>query len=96
LENAIALEVEDAYFNAVAATSRIEMFEENILQQAEEVYNMFSYSYQEGEISSIELIDARRTLIESQTSYVDALFNYRIAIAALEKSIGQPLEGNKE
>ncbi len=96
LENAIALEVEDAYLNAVAATSQIEMFEESILQQAEEVYNMFSYSYQEGEISSIELIDARRTLIEAQTSYADALFNYRLAIAALEKSIGQPLEGNRQ
>ena len=69
------------------------MFEEEILRQAEEVYNMFSYSYKEGDISSLELIDARRTLIESQTSYVDALFNYRLAIAALEKSIGQPLEG---
>ena len=96
LENAIALEVEDAYLNAVAATSQIEMFEEEILRQAEEVYNMFSYSYKEGDISSLELIDARRTLIESQTSYVDALFNYRLAIAALEKSIGQPLEGNNE
>ncbi len=94
LENAIALEVEDAYLNAVAATSQIEMFEEEILRQAEEVYNLFSYSYQEGEISSLELIDARRTLLESQTSYVDALYNYRVAIAALEKSIGQSLEGN--
>ena len=96
LENAIALEVEDAYLNAVAATSQIEMFEEEILRQAEEVYNMFMYSYKEGDISSLELIDARRTLIESQTSYVDALFNYRLAIAALEKSIGQPLEGNNQ
>jgi len=96
LENAIALEVEDAYLEALAATSQIEMFEEEILKQAEEVYEMFSYSYKEGDISSLELIDARRTLIESQTSYVDALFNYRLAIASLEKSIGQPLEGNNE
>ncbi len=94
LENFISLEVEDAYLNAVTAINQIKMFEDEILTQAEEVYNMFSFSYQEGEISSIELIDARRTLIESQTSYADALFNYRTAIAALEKSIGQPLEEN--
>ncbi|NOR14806.1 MAG: hypothetical protein GQ544_03790, partial [Candidatus Aminicenantes bacterium] len=94
LETFITLEVEDAYLNAETAINQIKMFEEEILSQAEEVYNMFSFSYQEGEISSIELIDARRTLIESQTSYADALFNYRTAIAALEKSIGQPLEGN--
>jgi outer membrane protein TolC len=96
LENAISLEVEDAYLNAMTATNQIKMFEDEILQQAEEVYNMFSFSYQEGEISSIELIDARRTLIESQTSYADALFNYRAAVAALEKSIGQQLEGNDQ
>ena len=96
LENSISLEVEDAYLSAVMAINQINMFEEEILTQAEEVYNMFSFSYQEGEISSIELIDARRTLIESQTSYADALFNYRTAIAALEKSIGQPLEANEK
>lgn len=96
LENSITLEVEDSYLNAMTATNQITMFEEEILKQAEEVYNMFSFSYQEGEISSIELIDARRTLIESQTSYADALYNFRTAIAALEKSIGQPLEGDDQ
>lgn len=93
LENTIGLEVEDAYVNAVAAVNQIKMFEDEILTQAEEVYNMFLFSYQEGEIGGFELIEARRTLIESRTSYADALFNYRAAIAALEKSIGQILEG---
>ncbi len=94
LENTIELEVEDAYLNAVAAANQINLFEEEILTQAEEVYNMFLFSYQEGEIGGIELIEARRTLIESRTSYADALFNYRTGIAALEKSIGQVLEGD--
>lgn len=94
IENTISLEVEDAYLNAVAATNEIRLFEEEILTQAEEVYNMFLFSYQEGEIGGIELIAARRTLIESRTTYADALFNHRAAIAALEKSIGQPLEGD--
>jgi outer membrane protein TolC len=93
LQNAITLEVAEAYMNAVTVNNQIRLFEEEILAQAEEVYNMFLFSYQEGEIGSIELIDARRTLIEARTSYADALFNYGVAIAALEKSIGQKLEG---
>lgn len=93
IKNSIALEVEEAYTIAVTADNQIQLFESEILKQAEEVYNMFLFSYQEGEISSIELIAARRTLLESSTSYADALFNYEIALAALEKSIGQPLEG---
>jgi outer membrane protein TolC len=94
LHNAITLEVEEATMNAITASNQIRLFEEEILAQAEEVYNMFLFSYQEGEIGGIELIEARRTLIEARTSYADALFNYGVAIAALEKSIGQKLEGD--
>jgi len=94
LQNAIMLEVEEAYMNAVTVNNQIRLFEEEILTQAEEVYNMFLFSYQEGEIGGIELIEARRTLIEARTSYADALFNYSVALAALEKSIGQKLEGD--
>lgn len=94
LQNAITLEVEEATMSAVTASNQILLFEEEILAQAEEVYNMFLFSYQEGEIGGIELIEARRTLIEARTSYADALFNYGVALAALEKSIGQKLEGD--
>jgi len=80
----------------VTADNQIQLYETEILSQAEEVYNMFLFSYQEGEIGSIELIAARRTLLESARSYADALFNYEAALAALEKSIGQNLEGERQ
>jgi len=96
LQNIINLEVEESYMNALAASSQIKLFEEEILTQAEEVYNMFLFSYQEGEIGGIELIEARRTLIEARTSYADSLFNYGVALAALEKSIGNTLEGENQ
>lgn len=96
LQNTIGLEVEEAYLNAVTAENQIELFEKEILTQAEEVYKMFLFSYQEGEISGIELIEARRTLIEARRSYADALFNYDITLAVLEKSIGQNLEGEQK
>jgi outer membrane protein TolC len=96
LQNTIGLEVEEAYLNAVTAENQIELFEKEILTQAEEVYKMFLFSYQEGEISGIELIEARRTLIEARRSYADALFNYGITLAVLEKSIGQNLEGEQK
>ena len=95
LKNAITLEVEEAYMNALTASNMIQLFEEEMLTQAEEVYNMFLFSYQEGEIGGIELIEARRTLVETRKSYADALYNYDASLAALEKSIGQTLEGEK-
>lgn len=96
LRNAITLEVEEAYMNALTAANQIQLFEEEILTQAEEVYNMFLFSYQEGEIGGIELIEARRTLMEARKSYADALFNYDAALAALEKSIGQGFKGDEQ
>lgn len=96
LQNSIILEVEEAYTNAEMANNQIRLFEEEILAQAEEVYNMFLFSYQEGEIGGIELIEARRSLLEARTSYADALYNYDVALSALEKSIGQKLEGDGE
>jgi len=94
--NTILLEVEESYTIAQAAEDQIQLYEEEILTQSEEVYNMFSFSYQEGEIGSIELIDARRTLLEARQSYADALFYYDVSLAALELSIGQSLEGDKK
>ena len=96
LRNAISLEVEEATMNALTAGQQIALFEEQILTQAEEVYNMFLFSFQEGEIGGIELIEARRTLIEARKSYTDALFNYDITLAALEKSVGQSLKGEQK
>jgi outer membrane protein TolC len=96
IKNTINLEVEEAYMNAITAENQIQLYETEIISQAEEVYNMFLFSYQEGEISSIELISARRTLLESAQSYADALFNYEAALAALERSIGQTLEGERQ
>lgn len=96
LKNTIALEVEEAYMNAESAKNQINLFEEDILNQSQEVYEMFLYSYQQGEIGGIELIEARRTLIQSRKSYADALYNYDVALAALEKSIGQKIEGVKQ
>jgi outer membrane protein TolC len=57
---------------------------------------MFLFSYQEGEIGGIELIEARRTLIEARRSYADALYNYDVTLAALEKSVGQTLDGDND
>ncbi len=96
LKNSISLEVEEAYRNALTAASQIQLFEEEMLAQAEEVYNMYLFSYQEGEIGGIELIEARRTLIEARRSYADALYNYDVTLAALEKSVGQTLKGDND
>lgn len=94
LANRIALEVQEASLNARAAEEQIAVFQKDILVRAEESYELIGFSFQEGEIGGIELIDARRTLLELRKAYADALYGYRITLAALERSVGEPLEGD--
>lgn len=95
LGNSIRLEVEQAGLQARAAGEQIARFEKEILTQAEEVYNLLLFSFQEGGITGIELIEARRTLIEARRSYSDALYIYNMTLAGLERSVGEPLGGDE-
>jgi len=92
LANAISLDVEEAFVSLNSTADQIQLFEEAILTQAEDAYQMYQFAYEQGEIGAIDLIEARRTLNDARTSYVDALFNYDVARAAIERSIGRPLE----
>jgi outer membrane protein TolC len=89
MRNAIQLEVEEAYMNSLTARNQIQLLQDEILPQAEEVYNMFLFSYQEGEIGGIELIEARKTLNEARKAYADALFEYARDLAVLDKAVGR-------
>ncbi len=95
LRNRIGLEVDEACFNARTAADRIAVFEQEILAQAEDVYDLVLFSFQEGEIGGLELIDARRGLLEARKAYADALYDHSLTIAALERSVGGPLEGDE-
>ncbi len=87
--NSILTEVEEAYTKAQSAREQIVRFQQDILPQAQEVLEMLRFSYQEGEISGIELIEARRTLNASRRAYADALFEYATALAAVDKAVGR-------
>lgn len=94
-ENAILKEIEEAWRGALAAQRQIELFEEEILSQSEKTYSMLLLSYREGEIGGIEMIEARRTLIDARKTYADTLYNHALALAALERALGERLEGEK-
>ena len=93
LREAVALEVEQAYLNVVTTRAQIDAFEADILAPANRVYEMLLFSFQQGELGGIELIDARRTLSQARQAYADALYDHSVALAALEQSVGRPVRG---
>jgi len=94
LARRIALEVEESLAEAGNAAAQIVLFETEILVQAEDAYEKYLFSYQQGEIGGIELIESRRTLLDARRSYAEVLYMFNTALAALEKSVGAPLNGD--
>lgn len=92
LELSVCLEVENAYYNAISLQNQAKLFEKEVLDEAEQVYQMSMTSYQEGKIGSIELIESRRSLAELKQVYAETLFNYQLALAELEKSLGTSIK----
>ena len=60
----------------------------SMLSQAREVMDGKIYSYNRGEVSLLEVLDAQRTYDDVQAQYIETLFNQSAALVELEKSAG--------
>lgn len=87
VRQAIILDVKQAYLNVQDAAQQISMAEMTVLQ-AKENYDLASGRYRTGVGSPIEVADATITLNNARANLNTALYNYKIAQASLEKSIG--------
>jgi len=71
---------------------QVKRFTDEILQEAEQVYNLAELSYREGESSYIDLLFAQQSLIETRTEYLETLAEYNKAAARFERAIGSPVQ----
>jgi len=88
VRRSIRLEVEEAWRRVETARDQIRRFETGILEKAEQSHAMFAFAYAEGEIEGLELIAARRTLLEARQAYAEALYESGVATAALRRAVG--------
>jgi outer membrane protein, heavy metal efflux system len=89
--NLVSLEVKNAYLEFTNNERQVQLYNTDLLPQAEEVYRAAATSYQAGEITYIEFLQARQTLIIARGTHIDALFNFNAALARLEKAVGRTL-----
>ncbi|MEO8217442.1 MAG: TolC family protein [Acidobacteriota bacterium] len=87
----VSLDVESAYANASTAIRQAEFIRDHLLPQAREVYRVASVSYGLGGSSALDLLDAKRTLLDAESQYVDALGAANEALSSLELAVGAPL-----
>lgn len=92
IENANLLQIKCA-FNKYKDTERqVVYYRNNILTQAEEIYRSASGSYESGEITYLEFLEAQKTVVESRSNYVDALLEYNLSIISLEQTVGKSIK----
>ncbi len=88
IKKQIKLEVKRAYMDLKTA-------EENInsaivgLRQARENFRITNLRYKQGMTTSTEVLDARTYLTQAELNYYNALYGYYIALAKLEKAMGE-------
>jgi cobalt-zinc-cadmium efflux system outer membrane protein len=87
----ISLDVQTAYANASIALRQAIFIRDQLLPEAKEVYRVASASYGLGGSSALDLLDAKRTLLDAERQYADALGAANDAEAALELAIGTSL-----
>lgn len=84
----VQTEVLKAYHQYQSLSGQVRHYENGMLQQAKQVLNGKIYSYNRGEVSLLEVLNAQRTFDEVQTQYIETVFNCHVSLVELERSAG--------
>ncbi len=88
IELEISSQVTQAYNQYITNYLQVEQFNTGLMNEAETILKKKIYSYERGETSMIELLNAQRTYNDVQTSYCETLYNCAVALIELERACG--------
>jgi cobalt-zinc-cadmium efflux system outer membrane protein len=88
---AVGQDVRTSYAAADAASRQAVFIRDQLLPSAREAYRVATVSYGLGRLSALEVLDARRVLLDAQRQYADALAAASSASSDLERAAGVPL-----
>jgi len=87
LEQRISLDVWNAFLALNEAKERIENTR-IFLENARENLGLAEEEYREGAGSMIEVIDAQTSVVAAEVSFIEALADFKISLAALDRALG--------
>ncbi len=87
LQDGITLEVTQDYYNLIKAKEKVFVTEQGV-SQAEENYRVTDERFKQGLTLNSELLDAETALMQAKTNHAQAIVDYELAKALLEKSTG--------
>lgn len=86
--------VNKAFINLKNSEKQILLFTNTLSPEAEEIFRVANASFKTGEISYLEFLQAKQTMISIKESYINALKDYNLNLIELEKVIGKKLYKN--
>ncbi len=87
LQDQVALEIKNAYLLLQEAESQISV-SQKVIDQAEENYRISEARYRERVARSTEVLDAQTLLTRAKSEYANALADYNISHARLQRAMG--------
>ncbi|MBK6912486.1 MAG: TolC family protein [Ignavibacteriales bacterium] len=79
-----------SFNNLLSAYNNAVQLRENILPESEKAYEITRQGYLQGRFAFIDLLDAQRTLFETQTQYLLELSDYYNSLIEIENVTGKP------
>ncbi len=87
MESAVRLQVREAYLNLNAALQRVEVSRDSAAQ-AEESLRILQNRYDAGLATIMDVLRAETMRTTAQNNHLNAVYDYRLAFAALELATG--------
>lgn len=84
----IRIEISQAFQRYNAFCKQVDRFDNGLLANAQKVRQGKIYSYNRGETSLLEVLNAQRVYDDTQIDYFDTLYNRAAALVDLEKAAG--------
>jgi cobalt-zinc-cadmium efflux system outer membrane protein len=85
-------EVDAAYEAFDTAREQVQIFRDELLNQADESRTIALAAYEEGATPLLAVLEAQRTRAEVRQQYFKTLFDYQIGISELELAVGKDLQ----
>jgi len=87
VENGIKLEVSANYLTMKANEKAI-FSQDKAVQQAKEALNIAQTRYENGQATNLDVLDAEVALTQAKTNKIQALHDYLLSLAKLERAVG--------
>lgn len=93
LKQEIQVRLISQYAQYQVAYEQARSFEEYILKEARKSVELAEFSYRQGEIDLLNLLDSRRVYWDTENEYISALLDFWLARTELERIAGGGVEG---